>query len=447
MTAATATPLAGLDEQRRTWTEQAWATVDRERLRELIIGLVDIASPTGDETPLAQHITETFTASGIEAHTMDLDDRQANSWARLRGDGSGPDLMLYAPIDTVTSGNSEEDVPWAAETLRPDMTARADSEGDYVIGLGASNPKGHAACVMAAIEAVHAAGIPLTGDLIAGFGAGGMPTNPRPGVGNPRRNTGQGVGCSFLLEQGVWADFALIAKPGWTVSWEEVGLAWFEVTVHGTHTYVGSRHRLPYRNPVALAGEVAVRLERWFPQYSQAHRSGLVLPQGMVANIRGGCERTASFTPAQVRMMVDLRLSPRTTPTAAKRELVDAVRRIATELDARIDVEQILSIPGESSDERMWLCRSAVAAWEAAEGQPHRAVHDASGATDANILRSRGIPTIRVGMPKVVDAPFEVDFAMGMNTVDLAEAEKLTRYLIRVAVDTATRTLEEVGTG
>ncbi|MDH6287078.1 M20 family metallopeptidase [Rhodococcus sp. NM-2] len=447
MTAATATPLAGLDEQRRAWTEQAWATVDRERLRELIIGLVDIASPTGDEAPLAQHITETFTASGIEAHTMDLDGRQANSWARLRGDGSGPDLMLYAPIDTVTSGNSEEDVPWAAETLRPDMTARAHSQGDYVIGLGASNPKGHAACVMAAIEAVHAAGIPLTGDLVAAFGAGGMPTNPRPGVGNPRRNTGQGVGCSFLLEQGVCADFALIAKPGWTVSWEEVGLAWFEVTVHGTHTYVGSRHRLPYRNPVALAGEVAVRLEQWFPQYSQAHRNGLVLPQGMVANIRGGCERTASFTPAQVRMMVDLRLSPRTTPTAAKRELVDAVRRIATELDARIDVEQILSIPGESSDERMWLCRSAVAAWEAVEGQPHRPVRDGSGATDANILRSRGIPTIRVGMPKVVDAPFEVDFAMGMNTVDLAEAEKLTRYLIRVAVDTATRTLEEVGTG
>jgi hypothetical protein len=46
-----------------------------------------------------------------------------------------------------------------------------------------------------------------------------------------------------------------------------------------------------------------------------------------------------------------------------------------------------------------------------------------------------------------VDAPFEMDFAMGMNTVDLAEAEKLTRYLIRVAVDTVTRTLEEVGAG
>jgi acetylornithine deacetylase/succinyl-diaminopimelate desuccinylase-like protein len=228
-----ADPLAGLDETRRRWTEQAWARIDRKRLRDLITAMVDIASPTGDEAPLARHITQTLAERGIESHTMYLDDRQANSWGRLRGDGTGPDLLLYAPIDTVTSGNVEEDLPWAAETLRPDLTARAVADDDYVIGLGASNPKGHAACVQAAVEAIRAAELPLTGDLLVGFGAGGMPTNARPGVGNPRRNTGQGVGCSFLLEQGVWADFALIAKPGWTVSWEEVGLSWFEITVHG----------------------------------------------------------------------------------------------------------------------------------------------------------------------------------------------------------------------
>lgn len=446
MTADSIDMSAGLDAQRRQWTEQACAQVSRDRLRDLLIGLVDIASPTGDEAPLARHITSTLASAGIESHTMYLDDRQANSWGRVRGDRTGPDLLLYAPIDTVTSGNADEDLPWAGASLRADMIARAMTVDDYVIGLGASNPKGHAACVLAAGEAIRAAGIPLAGDLLLGFGAGGMPTNARPGVGNPRRNTGQGVGCSFLLEQGVWADFALIAKPGWTVSWEEVGLAWFEITVHGSHTYVGSRHRLPYRNPVALAGAVAARLEEWFPQYSQAHRDGLVLPQGMVANIRGGWERTASFTPENVRMMIDLRLSPRTTPTAAKRELAAATRAISADLGGiRIDVEQILAIPGERSDPRMWLCRKAIEAWEAVEGAPHQEVRDASGATDANILRGRGIPTVRVGMPKVVDAPFEVDFAMGMNTVDLREAEKLTKYLIRVALDTVTRSLEEVG--
>jgi hypothetical protein len=33
------------------------------------------------------------------------------------------------------------------------------------------------------------------------------------------------------------------------VAWEEVGLCWFKVTVHGTFNYVGSRHRLPTTRP------------------------------------------------------------------------------------------------------------------------------------------------------------------------------------------------------
>lgn len=420
--------------------------ISRERIRDIVVELVDVASPTGDEAPLARTITTLLAGAGIESHTMNIDDRQANSWGRLRGDGTGPDLLFYAPIDTVTTGNPAEDVPAIGSRMRADMYARAEVAGDYVVGLGASNPKGHAACVLAAAEAIAAAGVPLTGDLLLGFGAGGMPSNARGGVGNPRLNTGQGVGCSFLLEQGVWADFALIAKPGWTVSWEEVGLCWFDITVHGTHTYVGSRHRLPYVNAVAAAGAVAAELERWFPEYSTGHTSGLVSPQGIVASIRGGWERTASFTPEQVTMTVDLRLSPRTTPSQAKRELVAAVRRIATRLgDIDIDVEQVLAIAGESSDEDTWLCKRAIEAWEAREGRPHEPVRDSSGATDANILRSRGIPTVRIGMPKATDTPFELDFAMGMNTLDLEEAERFTHYLVDVALETVTRTLEEVG--
>jgi len=67
-----------------------------------------------------------------------------------------------------------------------------------------------------------------------------------------------------------------------------------------------------------------------------------------------------------------------------------------------------------------------------------------SGATDANILRGRGIPTVRVGMPKVTDSLFDIDFARGMNTVSVRAMEKLTRHLIRTAVDTVTRSRAEV---
>ncbi|MER6954289.1 deacylase [Streptomyces sp. NPDC000618] len=435
--------LAGLDDRRRGWAEEAWRHVTGDRLRELIIGLVDIPSPTGDEGPLAAHIADTLAISGCRTEVQPLDDRQANAWARLEGDGTGPDLMLYAPIDTLTVGEESEDLPWIGPELRDDMRPQATVYDDLVVGLGASNPKGHAACVMMAAEAIGLAGVPLTGDLVAAFGAGGMPTNARPvGV---RRNTGQGVGCSFLLEQGVWTDYAVIAKPGWTVSWDEVGLVWFEVTVRGTHTYVGSRHRLPYDNAIARAGEVTRYLEEWFVEYAERHTSGTVAPQGIVSSVHGGWPRTAAVTPASCTLMVDLRIGPDTTPMRAKREFLAAIDTIRGKLPGLdVSAEMAVAIPGTRTDPESWICRSATAGWAAFEGREHEVIRGNSGATDANILRNRGIPTVRVGMPKVVEAPFGIDFARGMNTVSVRAMEKLTRHLIRTAVDTVTRTRAEL---
>jgi acetylornithine deacetylase/succinyl-diaminopimelate desuccinylase-like protein len=436
--------MSDVDEQRRGWIESACRHVTPERLRDLVRGLVDIPSPTGDEGALAEHIVTTLRGSSVTAATQPLDDRQANAWGRLAGSGAGPDLMLYAPIDTLTTGDPEQDVPWIGPQWRPDMAAESVVEGDLVIGLGASNPKGHAACVLVAAEAIRAADIPLTGDLVVAFGAGGMPTNSLPGSG--RRNTGQGVGCSFLLEQGGWSDFAVIAKPGWFVSWEEVGLAWFEVTVHGTHTYVGSRHRLPYRNAVVDAGLIAARLEQWFVEYAERHTDGLVAPQGIVSSVEGGWPRMAAVTTAACRLMIDLRLSPRTSVMQAKREFAAAIEGIRTELPkVTVTWRLVLAVPAETTDPDSWVCRSAIAAWEQIEGRAHEPVLGNSGATDANILRSRGIPTVRVGMPKVAEAPYPIDFTAGMNTVDVHEMQRLTRCLIQVAIDTVTRTRAEVG--
>ena len=80
-------------------------------------------------------------------------------------------------------------------------------------------------------------------------------------------------------------------------------------------------------------------------------------------------------------------------------------------------------------------------AWETIEGRAYEGARNTSGATDANILRQRGIPTTRMGMPKLRDTDgSEVDFSMGMNSVDPATMASLTRALVRTIVDTCTRT-------
>lgn len=432
---------ADTEAERERIVTEALATITEDRLREAAVGVTSIASPTGGEAPLAGWLAGRLVAAGLDAHTQRIDDGQANAVGRLRGDGTGADLMLYAPIDTLTTGDPDLDAPWIGPGLRPDMRAEARCDGPFVSGLGASNPKGHAACVLVVGEALAAVRAPLAGDLLIAFGAGGMPTNAIDGTG--RLNTGHGVGCSFLLERGWHPDYAVIAKPGDFVAHEEVGLCWFEIVVPGIHTYSGSRHRLPYQNPIVTAAEVVTRLERWLAEYPERHRTATAAPQGIIGSVAGGWERMPSVTSAACRIRLDLRIAPGTTPLAAKRELAAYLRRLSAELGVELAVELVLAIPGTRTPPEDWVVRSTVRAWESVSGRPHEPIDGNSGATDANILRARGIPTARVGMPKVVSTEFDVDFARGMNTVDVRAMRRLCELLVRVAVDTTTRTRAE----
>jgi acetylornithine deacetylase/succinyl-diaminopimelate desuccinylase-like protein len=418
--------------------EQVLAAVGPSALEQAARAVVDIPSPTGDEAPLAEYLGERMRAGGIESHVQHLDGRQANAVGRIRGDGTGPDLMLYSPIDTFTTGEEATDVPWAGAQMRPDMHARAHADGRHVTGLGAGNPKGHAATILvtglAYAEALRQAGRTPRGDLVLAFGAGGMPGNalqPPPA----RQNTGHGVGASFLLERGWYTDAAVIAKPGDFVAHDEVGLCWFEITVHGNHTYVGSRHRLPYRNPIVDAGRLADRLEQWLTDYPFRHRTATALPQGIIGSVAGGWERMLAATPAACRLRLDVRLAPGQTPMSLKREIVAGVQDLAQALDVAADVELVNAIPPSATEPDSWIVRRTIEAWEAVNGRAHQPVPDNSGATDANILRNRGIPTARVGMPKVAHAAD--DFTLGMNTVDVHAMGRLAEVLTRVVLAAA----------
>lgn len=437
------------------------ARVTDQRLTELCVALVDTPSPTGGEAELAQLIAGILQASSGHGVVQYLDERQANAWGRIRssrGERTGPTVMLYAPIDTLTMGDPAMDATWSSAPpnckASPELAAHqrpvAVVRDGVVSGLGAMNPKGHAACILMAFEAIAGAGLTLPGEIIAAFGAGGMPTNALLDDTDPlhRRNTGHGVGCSFMLAQGVWADAAIIAKSGWAISHEEVGLAWCDIVVRGVHTYVGARHRLPYRNPINDAAVIVRHLEEWFPRRATQHRQGSLLPQGIVAAVHAGSLRTAAFVPTEATIRVDLRLNTSQSPLGAKRELeaeLETLRQAHSGLDA--SVELVVGIPASVTDPDHWICRTAVDEWEKVTGQPHQPPIDTSGATDANILRNRGIPTVRVGLPKICLAGGELPFAAGMNTVTVASMRTLTDHLIRCAVMTAGRTRTELERG
>jgi succinyl-diaminopimelate desuccinylase len=417
-----------LTAQQRSYFDRANSYVHEDVLVDAVRRLVDIASPTGGEGMLARTIAMRLRERGLEGVEQPLDAQQSNAWGVIRGTVGGPSLLLYSPTDTVTSNDPAEDLPAAGEEFGPDMVARSSLHNSYVVGLGAQNPKGHAACVLVAAEAIKAAGIPLCSDLYVGFGAGGMPTNARAGT---RPDSGHGVGCNRLAES-LKPTFAVIAKTGWTVSWEEVGLVWYEVRVHGTHTYAGSRHLLPYVNPIHQAARLIDGLENWFPEWAEQHRSGLVAPQGVVSFIEAGWERSPTFVPAVCRFRLDLRISPRTTPAEADRGFGARLEELAKRFDASVEWTRLVAIPGTTTAPESPIIKAAIDAWETLEGRAHSPITGLSGATDANILRALGIPTARVGLPKA-DVP-GIDFRRGMNTVSVPAMTKLTQHLILTAI-------------
>lgn len=418
----------------RRFFAAACGTVRPDELRTWTQEAVGIPSPVGAEAAFARHFAGVLAATGLDASYQEFGPNRGNAIARRRGTGGGPSLLLYAPFDTHVSGSAEEDGGSLELDGRSDLLPTPSVEGDYVIGLGAENPKGHAVCAVAAASALARAGVPLAGDLIVGLGGGGMPVNP-----TSQHPAGHGIGCAYMLEHGVEPDFAVIAKPGGAVAYEEVGLVWFKLTVHGRFSYAGIPPR-GTRNAVADAATVVRRLGEWFPEYTARNTSGLVAPLGTVTAIGGGWPEKPAFLPDTCAVYIDLRISPRTPPDDAARQLAEALDAIrASEPGIAIDCATIAAIPGTSTAPDNWIVRSSIAAWEAAYGRTHALRTGTSGATDANILRAHGIPTARIGMPALgADAPFAGLFSMGV--VSTEAMLPLTAALIAIAIDTCTRT-------
>jgi acetylornithine deacetylase/succinyl-diaminopimelate desuccinylase-like protein len=442
-----ATRALPLSDEQRAWVEAARARLDRDWMREILCRLIEIPSPFGEEKPIADALAGIMAACGLKAEVQALDPQSANALGTLTGSPDGPTTLLFVPLDSPFTDRAEDEVPWVGDTLPPHLKAVATVNGDAVNGLSGHNPKGHITAMIAAVKALKEAGVPIRGEVVLGFGAGGAPANPRPG--DPRPRVGHCRGAEHMLDQGLKPDFALIAKPGFRVAWEEVGMIWFRIRVRGYQSYVGRKHLLAYKNPIAQAAPVITALEAWFPKYTEAHTDGLVGPQGAVSAIQGGWPYKPAFVPAACDLYVDMRLSPRTSPDQAEAELraeLDRIRLANPGLE--MDCERLVALPGGTTDPDNWIIQTFLRAWEDVEGKPHEPYLVTSGQTDSVILRARGIPTARIGLEQhmgPVDPETQGKARHSMGAVTLDMIEDYARLLIYALVDTQTRSRKDVG--
>src|SRR5690348_15074722 len=118
------------DEQEQ-WYSEACARLDPERLKRLLLQLIDVPSPTGSEREASEFIAGYLTQHlAGRACYQPINENTGNAVGEIRGSGDGATLLLYAPIDTHLEGEPDQDLPWAGPVLRADMLAKGFAEGD-----------------------------------------------------------------------------------------------------------------------------------------------------------------------------------------------------------------------------------------------------------------------------------------------------------------------------
>src|SRR5271165_3708267 len=129
--------------EQEKWYAQACERLNRERLKKLLLNLIDVHSPTGAERQASEFMTGYMREHlGERSLYQPITEDTGNAVAEVRGSGGGAALLLYAPIDTHLEADPDRDLPWAGPTLRADMLPKSFAQGDLVYGLGAANPKG-----------------------------------------------------------------------------------------------------------------------------------------------------------------------------------------------------------------------------------------------------------------------------------------------------------------
>lgn len=434
----------GTDRER--WYEQACARLDAERLKHLLLALVDIPSPTGAERAASEFATAWMRdhVRGARTFYQPIDEATGNAVAELRGSGGGAALMLYAPIDTNLEGDADKDVPWAGPELRRDMVPRASAEGNFVYGLGAANPKSMVATLAEVATALTEADVPIRGDLVTAFAGGGMPVNVAM-----RRHWGMSSGLYHLLSRGVAPDFAIIMKPVWRVFAEEPGMCWFKVTVRGTLGYAGTPRDAPgFQSSIVPAARVIEEIEAWIPQYTARNSSAAIRAEGHIAAVRAGWPERPAFPSAATEIYLDLRCNPRTTPGEVRAQFAEAMAQIvARHPEVVVEWEMIGAVAGGATDPENWIIQSCRRGWERVAGRRHGDPPPLGGQTDGALIRRMGIPCARIGFRSPPhDCPPEFRQGLGgMGVVAIPDLVKTAHAIIYAAIDTLTRPRSELG--
>ncbi len=222
----------------------------------------------------------------------------------LRGDGSGPSLMLCGHTDTSDwQGRPFREAEWQHDPFGGDI---ADG---YLYGLGAINLKAGVASILMAAEAVRRSGRPLKGDLI---------------VACVVAETGGGVGAVHLIESGLRPDYCIVTEAGnLDVGVISVGYVQGKVRVIGEF-----KHRVPYINPIEKITKV---IQAFSPSYRPIPQNSWLRyePHPLIPGFPAMAVRNIEHFQNTTTLTFDLRIVPGMTEASVREDMTRLLDGIA----------------------------------------------------------------------------------------------------------------------
>jgi acetylornithine deacetylase len=369
---------------------KAVAHISAENVRTLLMNLVDISSPTGQEIGVAQYLVARMRRSGMDTDLPLVDEGRPNAIGHRRGRGDGLNLLFTGHMDTSYSGQEEHLV---GEGFQPKAVYR----DGWIWGLGANNMKSGLASALVAIEAIAKAGIELPGDISFGGVVGEIEMTAIEefqGI----EYSGYGIGTRHLATHGTTADFALLAEPtGMRISIANMGCIWLRISVGGTVAHSAMANRPNVVNAIAVMHELQDDIALFARDYESSHAFMGEHPNVTVAAIRGGAPWRLSRNPYDCSLYLDIRTVPGQTAAGVKREL----RRVLQGFAARKGIPEpelhaYVTDPPVLLDENLPIIEALGAAQKDVTGERPPSIIRRPGA-DAVHLTAYGVPCVAFG--------------------------------------------------
>jgi acetylornithine deacetylase len=295
-------------------------------VRDTLMEMVDIASPTGREGVLAEYIVGRLKNAGFHAYLQEVSDGRPNAVGVRAGSGDGINLLFTGHMDTSYDGDE-------AYLRGEGFKAKAVHRDGWVWGLGANNMKSGLASALVAVEAIAREGITLRGDLLYGGVVGETEKAPVDEF-KGSSTSGYGVGTRHMVLHGISADYAILCEPtSLRVCTANMGALWVKITLGGTVSHAAYSRDPSVVNAIREMHALQAELEKWIADYEAAHVYLGEHPNVTIAAIRGGMPWRLARNPFECSLYLDIRTVPGQTAEGVKRSLRGLLRGFAAARD------------------------------------------------------------------------------------------------------------------